>query len=141
MTYKSLGLAALLVSAIRSAVADPAEQEQIDAQQAQIDSVRSAFDGLNGRLEALSSAVSENGTLDADQAADLDGIKGELAQLADALTGPADDTSDNGVIAEVEQIDPDATSPTADAIVESAPAAEAEAPAAEGEQDQGQQAE
>lgn len=135
MTYQSFNLGALIVSALRSAVADPAQQEQIDAQAAQIGEVRSAFDGLTSRLDSIVSTVEANGTLDADQAADLAGIKAELAGLATALTGPADDDDDNGVIAEVEPIDPSVTSPAADAVVEeaAAPAEEAE----QGQQDEG----
>lgn len=123
MTYVRLGLAALLVSAIRSAVADPAEQQQLDDQQQQIDAVRAKFDDLTGQLSSVQAAVAANGNLDDDQAATLDGIKSELSDLATALAGPRDDTTDNGVLAEVEQ-HPDADpSPAADAIVEDAPAA------------------
>lgn len=138
MTYQRMGLAALVVSALRAVVADPAVQERQDEQQTQIDSVRAGFDTINSRLESLSATVASNGTLDADQAADLDGIKAELADLANALTGPAGDTTDNGVIAEVEPIDPDGdTSAAADAIVQAAP----EQPAGELQQDQEQQEE
>lgn len=126
MTYKSFGLAALLVGALRSAVADPALQEQVDAQQGQIEGVRGAFDGLTGRLSAIETAIADNGTLDADQAADLAGIKGELADLATALTGPRDTPDDNGVIAEVAPVETAPVSDAATAIAEAAPETAAE---------------
>lgn len=125
MAYQRLGLAALVVGAIRSAVADPEVQAQVDEQAQALASVRAGFDSLNERLEALSGKVAAGETLDADQAEELAGIKGELNDLATALVGPAEDDSDNGVIAEVEPVI-DTTSPAADAIVE------AEAPAPEG---------
>lgn len=137
MTFQRLGLAALLVSAIRGVVADPAVQEQIDSQQSAIDSVRAGFDSLTGRLSAIEATATANGTLDEDQAADLAGIKAELADLATALAGPRDDPNDNGVLAEVEPVG-DVTSAAADAIVEAAPAAEAgEEQQQEEEQQQG----
>lgn len=123
MPYVRLGLAALVVGAIRAAVADPAEQEQLDEQGRAIAEVRSRFDTLNSHVETLSAAVASGQALDADQAETLAGIKAELSDLATALTGPADDPNDNGVIAEVEPAAIADPSPAADAIVEEAPAA------------------
>lgn len=133
MPYQPLGLAGLIIGAIRSAVADPALQEQVDAQAQQITNVRNAFDDLNGRVGALADAAAANGQLDADQAEELAGIKGELEALATALTGPADDPTDNGVLTEVEPVDSTVTSPAADAI------AEEQAPAEAGEEQEQQQ--
>lgn len=119
--YQRLGLAALLVSAMRSAVADPEVQAQVDAQGAQISAVRSGFDSLTSRLEAIESSVGENGKLDEGQAEELAGIKAELRDMADALTGPADDNTDNGVIAEVAPVEVAPASDTATVILEESP--------------------
>lgn len=128
MTYKRLGLAALLVSALRSAVTNP-EQETVDeAQQAQIDGVRGAIDGLTETVASLRSRVESGEQLEASHAEELAGIESELNDLADALTGPADDTSDNGVIAEVQPLPDAPTSGTADSVVSDAVDAGIEVP-------------
>lgn len=125
MTYARLGLAALVASAFRSAVADPAQQEQLDRQDEHITAVRGALDGMNSRLEAIAEKVAAGEALDTDQSIDLTGIKAELAELANVLTGPADDNTDNGLIGEVQPapivVDPatDVTaSPTVDTAIE-----------------------
>lgn len=135
--YQRLGLAALVVSAIRSAVADPAVQEQVDEQARQIGEVRSSMDALTSRLDAITSTVAENGTLDASQAEELSGIRAELAELATALAGPADDPADNGVLAEVAPV-AEETSPAADAIVESGGGETTTSTGGEAEQGSGQ---
>ena len=120
MGYQRLGLAALLVSAMRSAVGNP-EQETVDsAQQAAIDDVRARFDELTDKLDTIATAVAEGQTLDAAQSEELSGIKGELAEMADALTGPAGDTTDNGVLAEVQVVPTAPTSDTAEQVVSDA---------------------
>lgn len=140
MAYKSFGLAALLVSALRSAVALPDDdtKAELEKQREQIAGVRTAFDGINERLDGLTKQLADNGSVDSEQHEALQGIQNELAEMAAALTGPADDDDDNGVLAEVEAVEGAPISPTADALVEQAetPAADegAERSEAEGEE-------
>lgn len=121
MAYKSLGLAALLVTALRSVVADPKVAADNERQDNEIAQVRTGFASLTERLDAF---VRDNGALDADQAETLTGMKAELEAMGLALAGPADDPADNGVIAEVQPANIEgeggtvATSPAADAVVE-----------------------
>lgn len=114
MAYTPLGLAGLLVSAIRSAVADPEVKTQLAEQKQAIAAVRTGFDELQDRLETLTSNLAQNDDVDDAQREELEGIKTELAAMADALTGPADDDTDNGVIAEVQPVDTAEPSPAAD---------------------------
>lgn len=113
-----LGLAALLASALRSAAPNHEQNANNEAQQRQIDAVRSGFESLKAELAALR----EGGTaLDATQTERLEAIEREMTEMADVLTGPADNPEDNGVIAEVQLVSEDApTSSTADTIVQDA---------------------
>lgn len=135
MTYRSFGLAALVVGAIRSAVADPEQAEQVAENTRVIGEVRTAMDGMTSRLESITSNLTANGAVDEDQTATLEGIRAELADLATALAGPADDPEDNGVLAEVEPAPDAPASPAADEIA----AQQTEATAAEAEQGEQQE--
>lgn len=125
MAYKSLGLAALLASAFRSNVPDLAQETRDEAQEAKlaelnerfqlnVDAGRTAFDQLIERVAGIETA---NGA----QQEDIDGVVAELKAMADTFTGPAGDTSDNGLAAEVAPVSPDApTSPAVDAAIDAA---------------------
>lgn len=127
MGYERLGLAALVRDAIRAAVADPEQQQQVDEQGAAIAAVRERFDALNSRvgeiataLESNTSGDAANATADAERAEALAGIRSELEELALALTGPADDDTDGGLIAEVQPVEEVQPSPAADSIQDAA---------------------
>ena len=92
-----LGLAALVVQALRTAVTDPALVENVA-------DVRAGMDELTTKVADLKEQLSANGALDVEQDAALDEINSELSALADALTGPADDENDTGVIGAVEPV-------------------------------------
>lgn len=124
MTYKRLGLAALLASAFRSAVPNVEQETRDEAQesqladlqarfQANVDSSRTAFDALIERVSGIE-------TSDADQRESIEGVVSELREMADAFTGPAGDTTDNGLAAEVAVVPDAPTSPSVEAAIETA---------------------
>lgn len=126
MAYKSLGLAALLASAFRSHVPDLAQETRDEAQESQladlkerfqqnVDAGRAAFDTLVERVAGIEAK-------DASQQEDIDGVVAELKSMADTFTGPAGDTTDNGLVAEVAPVASDTatTSPTVDAVIDAA---------------------
>lgn len=114
MAYLKLGLATAIVSAIRTAVADPALVEQVGDNASKIGDVRERLDEMVERLSGVELS-------DASQAETISGIVGELTELADALAGPADDDEDNGALAEVEPIEEAPTSAAADSFDDSPP--------------------
>lgn len=124
MSYQSLGLAGLIVSAIRAAVADPALQAEVHEataanaeQAAQIAAVQEGFTAIGDRLTALEA----DDTLNDDARDTVAGLRAELADIATALTGPVDDETDNGVIGEVQPVDGVEPSPSADDAVDALP--------------------
>lgn len=129
MGYHRLGLAALIVSAARCAVGNPEQDATDSAQSAAIDQVRAGFDSLTERFAQLETAIASNSAADADTRALAEGIRGELEETALALTGPADDATDNGVLGEVQPgvivqdgtISVVPTSPSADEVLDNAP--------------------
>lgn len=111
MAFNPLGLAALVVSAIRSAVTDPELVAKVEAN-------RAAFDSLTGQLATVQETLTANDALDTAQQETLSGIVTELQALADALTGPAASEEDLGLAGEVETTDEGEASPTVDLIAE-----------------------
>lgn len=131
MAYQSLGLAGLIVAALRHAVADPALADEISSQAAGLNAVRSTLDTMGAQLTTLQTKIAADEALSADDHEALAGIQAELSGLATALAGPADDDTDNGALSQVQPVDNAPPSPSADAAA-GAPAeapAKAEAPA------------
>jgi hypothetical protein len=78
-SYQPLGLGALLVSALRTAVTDPSVREQAEAASAAVKS-------LTDQVNELATDINDNDQLDTNQQETLAGIQRELQELADALT-------------------------------------------------------
>lgn len=79
MTYKQLGLGALIVDALRTAVRDP-ELE------AKVEEASAGLEDLRGRLSDVVSEMTMDDKVDSDQSEALEGIQAELDDLASALT-------------------------------------------------------